>query len=66
MCLRLAGKEVEDKKLRIVGQALPPARMEWFDRQECLSYTCGKWFLVVQPDAGPVLYAQVYSSFSLR
>jgi hypothetical protein len=26
---------------KIVGQALPPARIEWFDRQECLSYNCG-------------------------
>jgi len=40
-------KEVGDGKVRIVGQALPPAKMEWFDRQECLSYNCGAWFLVV-------------------
>ena len=25
---------------RIVWQALPPARIEWFDRQQCLSCNC--------------------------
>jgi len=31
----------------IVGQALPPARIEWFDRQECLSYNALYGFTAV-------------------
>ena len=42
----ISGKSATEK-MRIVGQALPPARMEWSDSQECLFYNCGIWFFVV-------------------
>src|SRR4029077_17899256 len=54
-----SGRKSETENVRIVGQALPPARMEWFARQECLSYTCGTWFSADSQAPGRTLHASL-------